>query len=44
VVGSNKGFDSLVKKEKNPNVVTTHCFVHSEMKVSETLSDDIKMF
>lgn len=41
MVGSMKGFSSLVKKE-NPNVVTTHCFIHREVLMSKTLGAELK--
>ncbi|XP_072909831.1 zinc finger BED domain-containing protein 5-like isoform X6 [Hemitrygon akajei] len=41
VVGSMKSFVSLVKKE-NPDIVTTHCFLHREVLMSKTLGDDMK--
>jgi hypothetical protein len=29
-------------KKENPDVVTTHCFIHREMLVSKTLREEIK--
>jgi hypothetical protein len=31
----------LIKKE-NPDIVTTHCFIHREVLVSKTFGDDMK--
>jgi hypothetical protein len=44
MVGSIRGFVYLVKRKKekeNHDVVTTHCFIHREVPVSETLQDKI---
>jgi hypothetical protein len=40
MVGTLKGFVGLVLKE-NPNVVTTHCFIHREALVSKTIGPDL---
>ena len=41
MVGSIKGFASLVKKE-NPDVMSTHCFLHREMLISKSLGGELK--
>ena len=41
MIGSVQGFVSRVK-EKNPEVITTHCFLHREVLVSKTIGDDLK--
>jgi hypothetical protein len=41
VLGSNRGFASLVKERKNPDV-TTYCFIERERLVSKTLGDEMK--
>jgi hypothetical protein len=43
MVGSMRGFASLVKKKENPDV-TTHSFLHREVLVSKTLGDEMKKF
>jgi hypothetical protein len=43
VVGSMRGFACLVKKE-NPDIVTTHCFLHRDGLVSKTLGYGVKNF
>ena len=40
MVGRIKGFLSRVR-EKNPNVVVTHCFVHREALVAKTLPTEL---
>ena len=42
MIGSVKGFVSLAK-QKNPNLMTTHCFIHREALVSKTLKDELKL-
>ena len=42
MTGSVKGFVSLVK-QKNPNLMTTHCFLHREALVAKTLNDELKL-
>ena len=41
MIGSVQGFVSRVK-EKNPEVITTHCFLHREVLVSKTIGEDLK--
>lgn len=41
MIGSIKGFVTLVK-EKNPAVITTHCFIHREVLVFKTVGPDLK--
>ena len=41
MIGSIKGFVSLVKKE-NSSVITTHCFLHREALVAKTIGNDLK--
>jgi hypothetical protein len=41
MIGSIKGFVTLVK-EKNPDVTTTHCFLHWELLVSKSIGEDLK--
>ncbi len=41
MTGSVQGFVSRVK-EKNPEVIATHCFLRREVVVSKTIGDDLK--
>lgn len=41
MIGSVKGFISLVK-ERNINIITTHCFLHREVLIGKTLNSDLK--
>ena len=40
MIGSIKDFVSLVQRE-SPNVVETHCFLHREVLVSQTILDEL---
>ena len=41
MIGSIKEFVSLARRE-NPNIVTTHCFLHREVLVGKTLGSELK--
>ena len=41
MLGTKSGFQTLVKN-KAPNLVTTHCFIHREALASKTLPDALK--
>ena len=41
MIGSVQGFVSRVK-EKNSEVITTHCFLHREVLVSKSIGNDLK--
>ena len=41
MLGAKSGFQTLVKN-KAPNLLTTHCFIHWEALGSKTLPDDLK--
>ena len=41
MVGSVKGFITLAKKG-NENIVTTHCFLHREALIAQTVGDDLR--
>ncbi|XP_068237126.1 SCAN domain-containing protein 3-like [Palaemon carinicauda] len=41
MIGSIKGFVSLVKRE-NSSVITTYCFLHRKALVAKTISNDLK--
>jgi hypothetical protein len=40
MTGTIKGFVSLVK-DKNANVITTHCFLHGEALFSKTIGEHL---
>lgn len=40
-VGSIKGFTAFAKKE-NKNIIITHCFLHREALVAQTISNELK--
>jgi hypothetical protein len=42
MIGSTKGFVTLTK-EKNHDVIMTHCFLHQEVLVSKTIGEDIEL-
>ena len=41
MVGSIKGLVSFIK-QKNPNIITTHCFLHREVLMAKTLGPKLK--
>lgn len=41
MIGSIKGFTTFAKK-KNPNIISTHCFLHRESLISKTLPIALK--
>jgi hypothetical protein len=41
MIGSIKGLITLIK-EKNPDIITTHCFLYREVLVSKTIGEDLK--
>ncbi|KAM4808386.1 zinc finger BED domain-containing protein 5-like [Rhinophrynus dorsalis] len=41
MLGSIKGFIALAKKE-NENIIITHCFLHREALVAQTIGNDLK--
>ena len=41
MIGSVQGYVSHVK-EKNSEVITTHCFLHREVRVSKSIGNDLK--
>ena len=42
MVGSLKGFTTLVKERQNPTIITTHCFLHREALIAKTSGDELK--
>lgn len=40
MLGSRSGFVQLIK-EKNPNVITIHCFIHRQALAAKTLSNEL---
>ena len=41
ITGSIKGFITIAKKH-NPQIITTHCFLHREALVAKSISNDLK--
>ncbi|XP_029443020.1 zinc finger BED domain-containing protein 5-like [Rhinatrema bivittatum] len=41
MVGSNKGFTALTKKE-NENIIITHCFLHREALVAQSIGKELR--
>ena len=41
MIGSIKEFVSLARRE-NPDIITTHCFLHREVLVGKTLGSELK--
>ena len=42
MVGCLIGFTTLVKESQNPNIITTHCFLHREALIAKTLGDELR--
>ena len=42
MVGCLKEFTTLLKESQNPNIITTHCFLHREALIAKTLRDELK--
>ena len=41
ILGSLKGFTTLARKE-NENIIVTHCFLHREALIAQTVLDDLQ--
>ena len=41
MLGTVKGFTTLVRK-RNENIIITHCFLHRETLIAQTVGDDLR--